>query len=116
MRGKWSTFGSLGVMNDTSDWDLDGQPDRAEYWSGTHPKNAQSHLRATQVMQAPGAGGFVVRWFSVSNKVYDLHRSTDLMSGAFVPVQTNLSATPSENSYTDTTVNADAVIYRVISR
>jgi hypothetical protein len=109
-------FGSLGVMNDTSDWDLDGQPDRAEYWSGTHPKNAQSHLRATQVMQAPGAGGFVVRWFSVSNKVYDLHRSTDLMSGAFVPVQTNLSATPSENSYTDTTVNADAVIYRVISR
>jgi hypothetical protein len=67
-------------------------------------------------MQAPGPGGFVVRWFSVSNKVYELHRSTDLMSGSFVPVQTNLSATPSENSYTDTTVNAGAVIYRVISR
>lgn len=109
-------FGSTGVMNDTSDWDQDGQTDRAEYWSGTNPKNAQSHLRATQVMQAPGPGGFVVRWFSVSNKVYDLHRSTDLMSGTFVPVQTNLSATPDENSYTDTTVNAGAVIYRVISR
>ncbi len=109
-------FGSLGVINDSSDWDQDGQPDRAEYWSGTHPKNAQSHLRATQVMQAPGPGGFVVRWFSVSNKVYELHRATDLLSGAFVPVQTNLTATPSENSYTDTTVNAGAVIYRVISR
>jgi len=109
-------FGSLGIMNDQTDWDQDGQTDRAEYWSGTHPKNAQSHLRATQANHVPGSGGFAVRWFSVSNKVYELHRSTNLMAGIFVPVHTNLPATPSENSYTDTTVNAEAVIYRVISR
>ena len=109
-------FGSMGVMNDHSDWDQDGQLDRHEYWAGTHPKNPASVFQATRVQQGATPGGFVVRWFSVSNKTYELYRSTNLMSGLFEPVNTNLSATPSENSYTDTTANADAVIYKVISR
>lgn len=109
-------FGSLGIINDTSDWDGDGQPDKDEYWSGTHPKNNQSVFQATRVHAADAAGGVVVRWFSVTNKVYELYRTTNLVGGAFVPVHTNLPATPSENSYTDTAVNAEAVIYRVISR
>lgn len=109
-------FGSLGVVTDTSDWDGDGQLDRNEYWAGTNPKNPESVFKATRVEQAPVVGGFVVRWFSASNKTYELYRSTNLLTGNFVPLHTNLSATPSENFYTDTTVNADAVIYKVISK
>jgi len=109
-------FGSLGVMNDTSDWDNDGVADRLEYWAGTHPKNASSHFRATRASMEPGVDGVVVRWFSVAGKTYELYRATNLLSGIFVPVHTNLPATPSENVYTDILGGFDAVIYRVLSR
>ena len=109
-------FGSLGIMGDYTDWDGDGQPDRQEYWAGTHPKNPDSCFQATGGHQSSAGSGFVVRWFSVSNKFYELHRSTNLASQLFEPVNLNLPATAPENIYTDTTVNAASAIYKVISK
>lgn len=110
-------FGSLGLVTATSDWDGDGQADWREYFAGTHPKDSASCFRHTRVDPQSGpVGGFIVRWYSVAGKQYDLYRSTNLMTGAFVPVQSNLLATPAENIYTDAAFDADAVIYRVISR
>lgn len=109
-------FGSLGVITDTSDWDGDGVLDRDEYRAGTHPKNAASYFRATHANVDTGSGAPVVHWYSVAGKTYELWRTTNLLSGLFTPVQTNLPATPNENVYTDDTIGAGAVIYRVLSR
>lgn len=110
-------FPSLSTMSGGSDWDQDGQADRLEYLAGTHPKDAASCFRHTRVDSAPAAGGgFVVRWYSVAGKQYDLYRATNLLQGVFDSVLSNMVTTPSENSYTDTVSGADAVIYRVISK
>ena len=109
-------FPGLGTMGPGTDYDQDGQSDRDEYWAGTHPRDEASCFRATHVQQAATANGFVVRWFSASNKTYELYRSTNLMSGLFDVVNTSITGTPSENAYTDTAVNVGAVIYKVISK
>ncbi len=109
-------FQGLGTMGPDTDYDHDGQPDRQEYWAGTHPKDPDSCFQATGGHESSAGSGFVVRWFSVSNKFYELHRSTNLASQLFEPVDLNLPATAPENIYTDTTVNAASVIYKVISK
>ncbi len=66
-----------------------------------------------------GGAGIVIRWPSISNRVYDVLWSTNLMAGtqAFVPVATNLPATPTVNSYTDTIHSLDLNgNYRIRSR
>ena len=45
-------------------------------------------------------GNMVIRWGSLSNKQYTIHYSTNLLSG-FTALQSNIPATPSMNSYTD---------------
>ena len=45
-------------------------------------------------------GNMVIRWGSLSNKQYTIHYSTNLLSG-FTALQSNIPATPSINSYTD---------------
>ena len=58
--------------------------------------------------------GTVVRWQSVSNKTYALHRSTNLVTG-FSVVVSNLAASPPVNVYTDTApVAAEVKTYRVL--
>lgn len=58
----------------------------------------------------------VITWPSISNRLYDVLRTTNLMAGthAFVTIASNLPATPSVNVYTDTVQSAGAVgVYRI---
>ena len=55
---------------------------------------------------------FVVRWASVTDRVYAVQRSTNLISG-FSSLVSNLPATPPVNTYTDKSPKVDWRYYRV---
>jgi hypothetical protein len=102
----WLT--AYGLPSDGSadylDSDGDGLNNWQEYLAGTNPTNASSVFKITGGQALPGEQ-FVLSWLSVSNRLYDVMRGTDLAAGAggFVPVPgaTNLAGTPPENTWTD---------------
>jgi hypothetical protein len=102
---------------DFTDADGDGLNNWQEYLAGTNPTNAASVFKVTSAQMIPG-GKFVVRWASVSNRLYDISRGTNLAAGTnrFVPLPsaTNLAATPPLNSWTDSVSTATSrAFYRV---
>jgi hypothetical protein len=112
---------SYGLPSDGSadylDSDGDGLNNWQEYLAGTIPTNASSVFRITGGQVLPG-GQFVLRWLSVSNRLYDVMRGTNLAAGAsaFVPVPgaTNLVGTPPQNTCTDSVSPASTrVFYRL---
>jgi hypothetical protein len=112
---------SYGLPSDGSadfpDPDGDGLNNWQEYLAGTNPTNAASVFKITSAQMIPG-GKFVVRWASVSNRLYDISRGTNLAAGsrAFVPLPgaTNLPATPPVNAWTDSVSTASTrAFYRV---
>jgi hypothetical protein len=102
---------------DYLDADSDGMNNWQEYLAGTNPTNAGSVFKITSA-QVISPTQFVVRWSSVSNRLYDVLRATNLPAGtgAFAPVAgaTNLTATPAVNTWTDSISRAAApAFYRV---
>jgi hypothetical protein len=90
---------------DYADSDSDGMNNWQEYLAGTSPTNAASVFKITSSQMNSGTQ-FVLRWSSVSNRLYDVTRATtNLATGAaaFVPLPgaTNLAGTPPQNSWTD---------------
>ncbi|MFH0878375.1 MAG: C1 family peptidase [Lentisphaerota bacterium] len=64
-------------------------------------------------MPVPAAStNFIVQWASITDRIYAVHRSTNLMTG-FVSLITNLPATPPMNTYTDKTQIGACRFYRV---
>jgi hypothetical protein len=104
---------SYGLPSDGSadylDSDGDGLNNWQEYLAGTIPTNASSVFRITGGQLLAG-GQFVLRWLSVSNRLYDVMRGTNLAAGAgaFLPVKgaTNLTGTPPQNTWTDSVTSA----------
>jgi hypothetical protein len=71
--------GGLGTMTAISDWDKDGQSDKAEYLALTNPFNAQSLFKVTQVNPlAPGGTTIALTWTSSTARLYRIETSTDL--------------------------------------
>ena len=102
---------------DNRDSDGDGLINWQEYLAGTNPTNASSVFKIT-AGQARSGGQFVLRWLSVSNRLYDVLRGTNLAAGAgaFIPVPgaTNLAGTPPQNTWTDSVSPAPTrVFYRL---
>jgi hypothetical protein len=102
---------------DYLDSDNDGLNNWQEYLAGTNPTNASSVFKITSA-QAVSGTQLVVRWSSVSNRLYDVTRATNLATGigAFVPVPgaTNLAPTPPVNTWTDSVSGASApAFYRL---
>jgi len=101
---------------DYLDSDGDGMNNWQEYLAGTNPTNSSSAFRITSSQVISGTQ-FVLRWSSVSNRLYDVSRATDLSTGAsaFMAVAgaTNLAGTPSENTWTDSVSIATPAFYRV---
>jgi hypothetical protein len=93
-----------GGSGDYLDSDGDGLNNWQEYLAGTNPTNASSVFKITGGQALPG-GQLVLRWLSVSNRLYDVMRGTNLAAGAgaFVPVPgaSNLAGTPPQNAWTD---------------
>ncbi len=106
---------SYGLPSDGSadylDSDGDGMNNWQEYLAGTNPTNAGSVFKITSGQVISGAQ-FIVRWSSVSNRLYDVTRATNLATGAgaFVPLPsaTNLAGTPPQNTWTDSASPAAA--------
>jgi PKD repeat protein len=106
---EWINFQSLETAGATTDFDQDGQTDLAEYLAGTHPKDALSQLKVTDLSNTK-----VIRWASSENRIYSINATTSLVATAFAPLATDLSATPPENTYTDLTTSAESMkFYRI---
>jgi hypothetical protein len=94
-----------------ADRDGDGMAAWAEWTCGTDPTEITSVLSVVAV--EPGSGQDVlVRWQSVAGKSYKVMRSTNLAEG-FAPRASSITATPSQNTYTDNVGIVDSVFYRV---
>jgi hypothetical protein len=109
---------SYGLPSDGSadyvDSDGDGMNNWQEYLAGTNPTNASSLFKITSAQMIPG-GKFVVRWLSVTNRMYDVMRGTNLAAGtnAFLPLPgaTNLTGTPPVNIWTDSVSGVSTRLY-----
>jgi hypothetical protein len=102
---------------DYLDWDNDGMNNWLEYLAGTNPTNASSVFKITSAQVLSGTQ-FVLRWLSVSNRLYDVTHAANLATGigAFIPVPgaTNLAPTPSVNTWTDSMSGASVpAFYRL---
>ena len=76
---------------------------REAYIAGISPVDPNAFFRLDEV-EMTSEDGVVLRWSSVSDRMYHIRRSDDLMSGTegFVGIATNLPATPPQNIYEDT--------------
>jgi hypothetical protein len=102
------------ISGDNADPDGDGMSNVKEYWCGTRPNDDGSYLGFTALVSDPGAPGeFLVRWQSVSNKLYTLQAATNLIDGFTLILGSNIVATPPENVHTDNVQNAGSRFYRV---
>jgi hypothetical protein len=98
-----------------ADADGDGLLSWQEYVAGTDPTNPASVLQITG--GAVTAQSVVIRWSSVSNRLYSLSRTTNLTEAfTALPGASNLPATPPENSYTHPAPVSSAAFYRITVR
>ena len=87
-----------------SDTDADGMLDGDEVLAGSSPTNDASMFGFADALPVPEGGGVVVSWPSLSNRIYRLERTTNLLLD-FEPLATDIPADPPVNSYTDATPN-----------
>ena len=112
---EWDWFGSVNVASNSpaTDWDNDLFPDYSEFVAGTCPTNPLSYLYLTVPLVEPGVSNVVV-WPSVSNRVYDIWRNTNLVSGGWIQVSvSNMPATPPINLWVDTSSPSNQSFYKV---
>jgi hypothetical protein len=111
-------FSSLTDADATSDWDDDHFYDWQEAAAGTNPTNNQSFLGMQMPPTSAVQGGIVVRWQSVTGKLYTVERTTNLTltGGGFLALRQHIQGMPSTTAITDTTASASAMnIYRVMA-
>ena len=106
---------SHGTQPQNPDSDGDGVSDGEEVQQATAPLDPTSWLKLSAPVR-PGPEGILLRWRSVSNRVYTVHRSGDLRAGFDTPLATGLPATPPVNTRIDSTATgAGPYFYRVTS-
>ena len=96
------------------DSDGDGMSDWAELIAGTDSADSNSCFKIgfpVSGVYAPSGNGVVVQWFSASNRVYHLNRSTNLNSEFNLLDPIDIPATPAVNVYTDTTATGIGPYY-----
>jgi len=110
LRDAWELdyFGDLSTTDGSGNQDGDGFIDREEAYAGTNPTNPASFFHVTG-MDAADPAGRVITWDAVSNRVYGVYGSTNLVEGIFQPLETNLYYP--QDSYTDTVFNAESAGY-----
>ena len=98
-----------GAMQDR---DGDGFCNLHEYIAGTDPTNAVSLLKVSDLpVGAPT--NFIIRWPSVSGKVYSVRWLANLLTPPWATVASNLPATPPLNVKTVGVTGANSGFYRV---
>lgn len=86
--------------DNTLDSDGDGMNDAAEVGAGTNPESSTSCL-SMSVAGIEDSQRFVVRWTSVTNRMYSLRATTNLPLGFKQTLRANIQATPPLNVHTD---------------
>ena len=109
-------FGSIANGFPETDWDLDGRTNAEELEEGTDPDDPDSYLRPTAMTWTPQ--GIRISWTSESDRLYDLYRTHDLVSGwPPLPLQADIPGQPSGiTTYLDTDSGDSAAYYRIIGR
>jgi len=108
-----------GLPNDGSvdytDPDHDGHNTWQEWIAGTDPTNSASVLRMFNPEATNDPAGIIVTWQSVPERLYDLQRSTNLISQpAFSVIQAAIPGEADTTSFCDTNpIESTAVFYRV---
>jgi hypothetical protein len=93
-----------------TDNDNDGMPDVDELIAGTDPRDPHSIFAVVDVSVADGE--FTVRWSSVPDYLYAVHRSTDLVNWTIV--QPDVASQGDETSWTESDPVAEpAAFYRI---
>ncbi|MCK5528931.1 MAG: carboxypeptidase regulatory-like domain-containing protein, partial [Kiritimatiellae bacterium] len=100
----------------TADADGDALNNFEEYLASTDPLNENSLLRISGVSIA-AEGGVVVRWQSISNVVYAIEFSTNIIDN-WLPISSDIQATPPMNTSTVAVDEADApqMFFRIIGK
>lgn len=101
------------TANPSADTDGDGMKNLDEYRSGTNPTNAASVFAFISV-SSDAQPGLLLQWASQSNRCYSVLRASDLL-GPYVPLHTNLPATPPINFFRDSNAALGQAFYRLIS-
>ena len=105
-------FGDSTTTDGTGDQDTDGFNDYSEFAAGTNPTNSASLLEVTD-MEVTDPSGMVIRWDPVSNRIYGVQWTSNLLDGVFHPLETNLHY-PVGN-YTDRVHGAESQGYYKIN-
>lgn len=100
--------GAASDPND-SDSDDDGMSDGHEAIAGTDRNNAASLFKVVD-SAAASATNLVLRWSSVSGKLYAIHSTTNLLAH-LEPVQTDIPAAAPVNSFTVTVDGIERTFY-----
>ena len=90
----WETANALNpnlTIDALLDADGDGVSNRDEYAAGTNPRDATSALRITSIVRI--GADVVISWPSVFGKHYAVQTRTDLVSGDWSVLQTNIAGT-----------------------
>ncbi len=105
---------NTGLDDPDQDPDGDGLDNEGEYIAGTRPNDFDSAVRITASPADNGQSGWTVNWPSMTNRLYAIEFTTNLLTTGFAPVVEELLAAPPVNSYTDPVDRGcDTVFYRV---
>jgi hypothetical protein len=104
-------IGAYEHLNAWADSDNDGMTDGAELIAGTVPVEGGSVFRIDGANMAGGTG-MVLRWPSVTGRVYGVDRATGLPAG-FVPCASNVPARPPQNVHTVGVTSANTHFFRL---
>jgi hypothetical protein len=95
-RFDFDSDGLADVLETVTDWrnpdtDGDGQADGAESIAGTDATSATSRFQIISIVRS--AGQRLVTWNSVAGRRYAVERTFDLLSGVWLPVSSEITAT-----------------------
>jgi uncharacterized protein YjiK len=94
-----------------SDTDNDGMTAWEEHEAGTIPTNAMSKLEVEAIQ---GDEPFMVlHWSSVSNRIYSIWGSTNVLTNGWWNIESNIPAVPPMNTWTVMPASADFEYYRI---
>lgn len=95
------------------DWDGDGMVNYAEWKAGTIPADRTSSLYLSRAATLSGTN-FVITWQSVTNKLYTIEGTTNLLYGFTEQLALHILATPPENVHTVRTDQASQSFFRIV--
>ncbi|MBN1672444.1 MAG: hypothetical protein JXR37_15495 [Kiritimatiellae bacterium] len=109
----WEEQYFQGATNADAETDSDGDTysNWAEWLAGSDPTNAASMFELGSPAAPGTAAGVILSWPSLSNRIYMIDFTTNLVTDPFVPLVTNLPATPVENVYTDEQHSAEGLLF-----